>query len=87
MDGLPMQIALRYFDKPFDGNPETLAETIEAGIDSTFREVREVLEGLQAFQMNLGGEETERHWCKPEGDCNVHCERARVLMEKLTRID
>lgn len=89
LSNLPMKIALSYFGIPFDGNPETLAEVIEAGIQPAVLahmvdgEIREVLEGLQTFQMNLGSEGTERHWCKPEGGCDVHCQRARALMEKL----
>lgn len=67
VSSLTMQIALNYFDKPFDGNPETLAEVIKTGVDTALGEVLEVLEGLQTFQMNLGSEETERHWCQPQG--------------------
>jgi len=47
------------------------------------QEVREVLEGLQTFQMNLSSEGTERHWCQPNGGCNSWCQRAGKLMERL----
>jgi hypothetical protein len=67
-----------------DGMPTALETTeYEDLIDAELHDVREVLEGLQTFQMNLGSEATERHWCQPSGGCNAHCQRARALMEKL----
>lgn len=59
------------------------AAKVAAAIDAELAEVRSVLEGLQTFQMNLGDVETEQHWCSSPAGCNVHCQRARTLWEKL----
>jgi hypothetical protein len=81
------QFAQHAAEKAFRFLGYRFSETETAGIakqlDVELHEVREVLDGLQTFQMNLGSEGTERHWCQPNGGCNSWCQRARELRKRL----